>query len=68
LALDGGNGKLLLHDLRSGAKLDEQLFPDDLVYLHFSEDGTRLLVLTAHQMVFVLDVNSIPHSAAPAAN
>ena len=68
LALNGGNGKLLLHDLRSGAKLDEQLFPDDLVYLHFSEDGTRLLVLTAHQMVFVLDVNSIPHSAAPAAN
>ncbi|HMI50198.1 MAG TPA: WD40 repeat domain-containing protein [Candidatus Saccharimonadales bacterium] len=64
LALSGGNGRLLLHDLNSGAKLDEQLFPDDIVYMHFSEDGTRLLVLTAHQMVFVVAVNKIPRTLA----
>jgi len=64
LALSGGNGRLLLHDLNSGAKLDEQLFPDDIVYMHFSEDGTRLLVLTAHQMVFVVAVNRLPPAVA----
>jgi hypothetical protein len=68
LALNGGDGKLLLYDLNSGAKLDDELFPDDIFYMHFSEDGTRLLVLTARQVVFILDVTKTPRTAVPVSN
>jgi hypothetical protein len=57
LALELGPGRLAIHDLSSGAKLDEELFPEAIAYLHFSEDGKRLLVLTQHQGVAILDVS-----------
>ena len=54
LALDASAGRLVLYDLRTGAKVDDQLFPDDIAYMQFSRDGKRLLVLTSHQLVFIL--------------
>ena len=64
LALKASEGKMILYDLDSGTKLDEQMFPDEIVYQHFSDDGKNLLVLTAHQWVFVLDVSKIPRTEA----
>ena len=47
--------RLTLYDLRTGAKRDDFLFPEDVAYTHFSADGKRALVLTANQIVYVLD-------------
>jgi WD40 repeat protein len=54
LALDVGAGRLALYDLRTGTKVDDQHFRDDIAYMQFSADGKRLLVLTSHQIVYVL--------------
>ncbi len=54
-AVDGNH--LRLYDLKAGTKKDEYLFSDAPVYTHFSGDGKRLLVLTAGQSIFVLDVS-----------
>jgi hypothetical protein len=48
-----------IHDLTTGAKLDEQLFPDAIAYTHFSSDGSKLFVLTEHQLLFTLDMKSV---------
>jgi hypothetical protein len=56
LAVDDGAGKLSLYNLENAAKLAERKFPDYINYLCFSEKGDRLLVLTAHQTVYILDV------------
>jgi WD40 repeat protein len=61
-AVDGNH--LRLYDLKAGTKKDEYLFSDAPVYTHFSGDGKRLLVLTAGQSIFVLDV-SLADSRAP---
>lgn len=58
-------GRVMLRDLKTGEKRGEESFPDEIVYTRFSADGKRLLVLSAHQEMFVLDVSEI--SAAPAA-
>lgn len=69
-ALDEGIGRLGIYDLLTGQKIEEQLFGDNLAYKHFSADGKKLLVLTQHQEVFVLDMSTVrehplppPHSA-----
>jgi hypothetical protein len=59
LALDAGAGRLAIYDLETGQKLDDQLFPEDLEYLHFSSDGTQLFVFTKYQLAIVLDVSKI---------
>ena len=59
LALDEGAGKLAVYDARTGAKLDELLFPEQIAYSHFSDDGKRLFVLTRNQLAFVLDVRGV---------
>ena len=56
--------RVSLVDLRTGAKRDELVFPDPVVYTHFSADGKRLLVLTAHQVVFILDVSTAASEAS----
>ncbi len=56
LALDEGSGKLALYRLADISKVALRQFPDSISYLCFSEKGDRLLVLTAHQEVFILDV------------
>ena len=65
LALDQGNGRLGIFDLSTGAKLDEQPFSEEIAYSHFSADGNRLFVLTAHQTAFIFDVSKVrEHPAA----
>jgi hypothetical protein len=67
-ALEEGPGRLFIYDLSTGARLDQQIFPDSLAYAHFSADGNRLLVLTKYQLAFVLDVSAVrtPRPSAPA--
>jgi hypothetical protein len=59
LALDLGSGHLAIYDSNSGAKLDQQDFPDEIAYTHFSSDGKRLFVLTKQQAAIILDVNKV---------
>ena len=66
LALDDGSGKLSVHSLETGAKLAERRMPDYINYLRFSEKGDRLLVLTAHQFAYILDVKKTIESFPPA--
>lgn len=61
-AIDERPRVLGIYDLASGAKVDEQFFPDNLAYTHFSADGKRLLALTAHQMAYILDVSALRRS------
>jgi hypothetical protein len=60
-AADGNH--LRLYSLKSGSKIDEYLFPDAPVYTRFSTAGNRLLVLTAQQFAYVLDVGALSSSA-----
>jgi hypothetical protein len=62
LAMDLSGGRLGVFDLTSGAKLDEQVFPDEIAYTHFSGDGKRLLILTEHQLALVLDMSGVRES------
>jgi hypothetical protein len=64
LALDLGTNRLGIYDLLTGAKLDEQLFPDLIAYMHFSGDGKRLFVLTEHQAVAILDMSKVRELAS----
>src|SRR6266404_1091431 len=59
-AVDGNH--LRLYDLKAGTKKDEYLFSDAPVYTHFSGDGKRLLVLTAQQFAYVIDVDALTSS------
>jgi hypothetical protein len=56
LALDEGGGKLTFYRLESMTRIAARQLSDSIAYLCFSEKGDRLLVLTSHQEVFVLDV------------
>lgn len=69
LALNEGAGKLAVYDARTGAKLDQLLFPEQIAYSHFSDDGKRLFVLTQNQLAFVMDVSGVGHlPSAPSSN
>lgn len=59
-AADGNH--LRLFSLKSGSKVDEYLFPDAPVYTRFSTAGNRLLVLTAKQVAYVIDVDPLRSS------
>lgn len=65
-ALEEGSGRLILYDLATAAKLGQHIFPDSIAYTHFSADGNRLLVLTKHQVAYILDVSSLRQTPAPA--
>jgi WD40 repeat protein len=62
-AADGNH--LRLYDLKSGTKKDEYLFSAAPLYTHFSADGKRLLVLTADQILFVMDVTGVVALSGP---
>ena len=64
-ALDEGFGRLGVYDLTNGTKLEQQQFGDAIAYKHFSADGKRLLVLTEHQQVFVLDMSDVREHPLP---
>lgn len=71
LFVAGEAEKLSFYDLTTGVKLAERKLPDAIAYARFSETGDRLLVLTTHQELFVLDTKKvlqnfvIPPSANP---
>ena len=56
LALKDDDGQLLLYNLPSGKKLDEQPFAERLLDVWFSNDSARLLALTDAQTAYVLRV------------
>jgi hypothetical protein len=58
-ALSEESDRLSIYDLHSFARLDQQLFSDDLAYIHFSADGQRLFVLTEYQEAFILDLSRV---------
>jgi WD40 repeat protein len=59
LALDEGYGRLGVYDLTNGTKIEQQQFADAIAYKHFSADGKKLLVLTQHQQLIVLDMSDV---------
>jgi hypothetical protein len=63
--LDEGAGKLSFYDLSTGGKLAERYFAGAIAFLHFSQNGDRLLVLTHHQEIFVLDVRKTIEAFPP---
>jgi hypothetical protein len=58
-AMVEGPGRLFIYDLATAAKLEQEFFPESIAYTHFSVDGNRLLVLTRHQVAYVLDLRSV---------
>jgi len=65
-AMEEGPNRLFVYDLATAAKLDQLIFPESIAYAHFSADGNRLLVLTRHQVAYVLDMSRV-RSASPTA-
>ncbi len=57
------NGELELYDLSQVTKRATYDFQSRVAFNGFSADGTRLLVLTSDQTVFILDTAAKPNSA-----
>ena len=66
LEVENEPGQLILYDLATMEKRDAYTFSDRVVLTQFSPDGKRLLVLTAGQVVYTLDL-ARGAAAAPAA-
>lgn len=66
LAVNGEPGEVKLYAL-GGTESRDYSFPDPVSFKQFSGDGKRLLVLTATQNVYILDVKAAPSlvSSAP---
>jgi hypothetical protein len=63
LTLVENDTHLGIYDLRNGKKLAMRHFGQPILYVHFSEDGKRLLVLTRQQIVYVLDAGDAAKTA-----
>jgi hypothetical protein len=59
LCVENESGKLAVYDLETMEKRDEFVFTSPISMLRFSQDGSRLFVLTVAQTVYILDVSSI---------
>ena len=44
-----------INDLKSGGKIDDLVFPSELVYARFSDDGKKLFILTRNQNYYLID-------------
>lgn len=60
LCVESKDGLLELYDLTSFEKWQQYSFGGRLSLVRFSPDGKRLLVLTANQTVYLLDVSKVP--------
>lgn len=60
LAADGESGDLKLYTLGNSQPRQQYTFPDPIAFKQFSADSKRLLVLTATQKVYILDVTANP--------
>lgn len=58
LCVENESGNLTIYDLTSLAKRDEFTFPHAVALTRFSADGRKLLVVTADQTAYILDVSS----------
>jgi WD40 repeat protein len=58
LALSNDDGRLSFYDLTSGVKESELPFPGSILYMQFSADGSRLLLLTDDQTVYILNLSN----------
>ncbi|HEX8150832.1 MAG TPA: M48 family metalloprotease [Pyrinomonadaceae bacterium] len=58
LSVETGRGELTLFDLATGERRDRFDFAAPVSLAHFSDDGKRLLVLTADQTVYLLDLTA----------
>jgi hypothetical protein len=58
LSVETERGQLTLFDLSTGERRDRFDFAAPVSLAHFSDDGKRLLVLTADQTVYVLDLTA----------
>lgn len=56
LSVETERGQLTLFDLSTGERRDRYDFSSPVSLAHFGDDGKRLLVLTADQTVYVLDL------------
>ncbi len=59
LALDDEVGHLKLYDLATSELRRDYVFSDPILFKLFSDDGKRLLVLTASQTVYILDTAAL---------
>ena len=58
LAVERDARELDLYDLNSQQLRRQHVFADPIALKHFSEDGRRLLVLTASQTAYLLDLTT----------
>jgi WD40 repeat protein len=58
VSVETERGQLTLFDLSTGERRDRFDFSAPVSLAHFSDDGKRLLVLTADQTVYVLDLTA----------
>lgn len=58
LSVETERGQLTLFDLATGERRDRFDFAAPVSLAHFSDDGKRLLVLTADQTVYLLDLTA----------
>ena len=58
LAVEKDARELDLYDLNSQQLRRQYVFADPIALKHFSEDGQRLLVLTASQTAYLLDLTA----------
>ncbi len=65
LGLAQEHGHLSLYDLKTGTKTAEFTLPENVVYAHFSADGCRLLVVTEHQSVYILEISKLLKAFVP---
>ncbi|MBI3652472.1 MAG: M48 family metalloprotease [Acidobacteria bacterium] len=61
LCVENENGQLTLYDVTTTEKRDQFMFSSPVSLAAFSQDGKRLLVVTAEQTVYVLDVAALVH-------
>ena len=66
-ALEESPGRVSIYSLATGTKLGQHNFMDPIAYIHFSADGSRIFVLTKHQIAYVLDANFFRGTGAVAA-
>jgi WD40 repeat protein len=58
LSVETERGQLTLFDLSTGERRDRYDFSSPVSLAHFGDDGKRLLVLTADQTVYLLDLSA----------
>lgn len=58
LCVGTGSGRLAIYNLETMTEREQLTFSSAISYAQFSDDGTRLFVLTANQAVYVLDVSA----------